>query len=230
MLEHILNFWDWEFTNLTGKRDFMLLIGVTITKGIRDSVGRALLMGAAKGWGIVHDKISEHFLLIVISAVLYFIVDVAYEITFRTRLHTSFSLMITLSIGLVLLNTFVFYCIFLWFAQIFERLDTSNQRYKLKLFKRFATILAVGAVICIVWTIAETLGKFFLDFETIWHYSWLYIAVWDVIFLLMVLSLLVVWRIETNSKLLASHHELRNQDDELSAEEEGKYGIELSKY
>lgn len=58
---------------------------------------------------------------------------------------------------------------------------------------------------------------------------WLYIGIWDGIFLIVVVSLMVIWRVSKNSKLLAESQELRIDDNELSHEEEGKYGIELSK-
>ena len=109
-------------------------------------------------------------------------------------------------------------------------MKTSNQNYKLALLKQFATILGIGGSISVIWTIIDSLTRIFVDKEQTWEWFWLHIGIWDLIFLVMVISLLFIWRINSNSKLLASSHELRsNDDDELSIEVEEKYGIELAK-
>ena len=128
------------------------------------------------------------------------------------------------------MNTLIFFLVFAWFDQIFRRLRASNQTYKSKLLKQFAVVLGISAGISVIWTILEIIVKVFRNYEDIWKWGWLYIGIWDMIFLLMILSLMVIWRINTNSNLLASSHELRNQDDDLASEEESKYGIELEKY
>lgn len=207
-----------------------MMTAAILVKAARDASARALLMSAAKGLGIVHEKINDGIWIIGGSGVVYFVFDCIYEGILRMKDVLRIWVLILGSLPLIFMNTLIFFLVFAWFDQIFRRLRASNQTYKSKLLKQFAVVLGISAGISVIWTILEIIVKVFRNYEDIWKWGWLYIGIWDMIFLLMILSLMVIWRINTNSNLLASSHELRNQDDDLASEEESKYGIELEKY
>lgn len=207
----------------------MLLITVA-TKALRDSLGRSLLMAAAKGWGISHETFTSDLYLIIISGIFYFVLDFAYETVMKTNSDSQLWLILLVSLPLIIMNTFIFYFVFAWFAQIFYRLKLLKQSYKLRLLKQFATILGLAGGISVCWTIVELLSRFFLRIDDTWRWSWLFIGIWDIIFLLLVLGLIVIWRINDKSIYLATSQQIHNDDEELSKEEEEeKYGIELGR-
>jgi Lung seven transmembrane receptor len=214
---------------MQGNRNFLLLLGAVLTKAIRDSFGRVLLMGAAKGWGIIHEEISSGVWIIVTSGILYFFFDIAYEVIIRVHEGIPLWMLLLVSLPLIVLNTLVFYFVFAWFSQVFYTLNLLKQLYKLRLLKQFAFVLGIAGTISIIWTIVDTLARVFLNKENTWQWMWLYIGIWDIIFLLLVISLMIIWRINKNSKLLATSQEIRSDDNELSYEEEEKYGVELAK-
>ena len=228
-LEYLINFWDWEVFNTNGTRSWIILLIGIIIKAFRDSLVRILLMAAAKGLGISWETIKTKPWVIYASGISYFVFDAIYEGIARTHDYIDLWLLLLISFPLILLNTAIFYLIFSWFAQTFYRLNFLKQNYKLKLLKQFAYVLGFAGIFSVLWGVLEHLGRFFLTKERIWKWTWLYIGIWDIIFLMVVISLMVIWRVSENSKLLAVIQELRDDDNELSHEEEAKYGIELSK-
>jgi len=87
-------------------------------------------------------------------------------------------------------------------------------------------MLAIGAIISVLWTLVEVFTKAFLHIEEYWKLLWLYIGIWDIIFLLMMISFIVIWKIDEKSELLAHSYEIHGEED-LSYEQEEAYGIEL---
>ena len=95
------------------------------------------------------------------------------------------------------------------------------------MFKQFSWILAIAAVVSIVWTFADSFARGFMP-EQIWMYNWTFVAGWDVIVIATVVSMLVVWKITDLSRYLAFSSELSQDDDELS-EEENERGVEMAR-
>lgn len=226
IFEHSLNFWYWEYINLTGSQSWILLITSIIFKGLRDSAGRSLLMAASHGWGIVNDNPPYKNYIIYCCGFTYFIFDVVYEGSIKLYHEGELWALIVTTLPLILTNSVIFYFVFAWFVQSFIRLRLMRQVYKLGLIKKFSFILILGAIISVLWTIVEVFTKVFLHIEEYWKILWLYIGIWDLIFLLMVISFMVVWKVDENSEMLANSYQVQVEED-LSYEQEEGYGIEL---
>jgi len=203
-------------------------MSAVIVKSFKDALGRTLLIAASKGLGIIQTTHSGSNSLLYILGILYFAFDLVYQISFKLDHNPEMLLLIGLSIPLILLNTTIFYLIFSWFSKTFFRLKFYKQEYKLKLMKQFALVLGIGGLISLVWGGLEILARHFWK-RNIWWVNSMYFAVWDLIFFFVIISLLVIWRVNVNSKLLADTQELRDDEHEISHEDEGKFGIELSK-
>lgn len=187
-------------------------------------------MAAARGWGITQDNSSNKAWIIYLSGVVYFLFDLIYLITFKVQESLELYLLLLVSFPLIVLNTLIFYLIFSWFSQTLYKLNFLKQSYKLRLVKQFALLLGLAGLVSVIWGMLETLARFFWKQSDMWKWDWLYIGIWEAIFLILVISLIVIWRVSKNSKLLAITHEIRDDDHEISQEEEeAKYGIELSK-
>jgi hypothetical protein len=197
-----------------------------VIKSFKDALGRVLLMAASRGVGIIQISGDVSNKGLYILGTFYFVFDLSYQIPLKMMQHPELFYLVLLSLPLITLNTVVFYYIFSWFSKTVFRLKFYKQEYKLKLLKQFAVVLGIGGLCSLVWGIVEIIARFFLK-RSIWWVNCLYFAVWDLIFFFLVTSLIVVWRVNTNSKLLADTQELRDEDHEISHEDEGKFGIEL---
>ena len=228
MFEHSINFWYWEHINLTGQYSNLLLILSIATKSLRDSVGRCLLLAASYGWGIVDDNPPYGNRIIYVCGLLYFIFDVVYETTNKVYLDNELWVIILSTLPLILINSLIFYFVFAWFVQVYMRLKLMAQSYKIELFRKFACVLFVGGLISVLWTIIEILTKSFLSIEDYWAGIWLYTGIWDLIFMLMTVSFMIIWRIDEKSQFLAHAYQIRSEDD-LECEKEENYGVELVK-
>ena len=228
MFEHSINFWYWEHINLTGKYSNLLLILSIATKSLRDSVGRCLLLAASYGWGIVDDNPPYGNRIIYFCGFFYFIFDAVYETVNKVYLDNELWVIILSTLPLVLINSLIFYFVFAWFVQVYMRLKLMAQSYKIELFRKFACVLFVGGLVSVLWTIIEILTKSFLLIEDYWTGIWLYTGIWDLIFMLMTVSFMIIWKIDEKSQFLAQAYQIRSEDD-LESEKEEKYGVELVK-
>jgi Lung seven transmembrane receptor len=226
ILENMLNCSDWVIYNQYGSRNLVLLSTAVVIKAFKDSAGRVLLMAAAKGWGITEETVKSKLCFNYTIGILYFIFDLLYESVYKFDESIEIWELILISAPLIALNTIIFYLVFSWFSSIFYRLTFLQQKYKLDLLKQFASVLGFTGVISVVWGLAETLGRFFFKKDEAWQWGWVYAGIWDIIFLMLVISLMVIWRISTNSKLLAMSQELQDRDSENSKSED-KHVIEL---
>jgi hypothetical protein len=228
ILEHSLNFWYWDYINLTGNSSVSLLIVTVLAKSLRDALGRSLLLAASHGWGIVDDNPPFGKCIIYVCGVLYFLFDVVYEGFSKTYAENELWVLMATTLPLVLTNALIFYFVFAWFAQVYVRLQQMGQAYKITLLRKFACVLFVGGFVSVLWTVVEVVTKSFLQVEEYWTGLWLYIGIWDLIFMLMTVSFMIIWKIDENSQILAHAYQIRS-DDDLSSEREGNMGIELSK-
>ncbi|CAG9320882.1 unnamed protein product [Blepharisma stoltei] len=228
IFEYAVGYLDWAIYNKNGQREVSILILSIFLKALRDGLGRVLLLCASKGWGIVHSTLGDSLKLILVTGSLYVIFDMIYEAVLRT--HESAELWITLlvSLPLVIINTFVLYLMFSWLVLLFFQLTQNKQNFKLGLFKQFGWALAIVGGLSALWTIVESFIKFIWPKDEVWHWYWMFIAVWDVVFFIVIISVMIIWRVNERSKLLAFSEEVQ-EDDELSFEEEEKAGIELTK-
>ena len=214
--------------NSTGLKNMTTQTAAIFLKSFKDSLGRVLLLAASRGIGIIPPSPESKNSSLYILGVLYFTFDLIYQISLKLSSRPDLFSLVVLSFPLILLNTIIFYYIFTWFSKTVFTLKFSKQEYKLKLLKQFAVVLGLGGILSLVWGVLEIISRFFFK-RNIWWVTSLYFAIWDMIFFFIVSSLIVIWRVNLNSRLLADTQELRNEDHEISHEDEGKYGIELSR-
>ena len=220
LVECGLNFADLEVFNLVGKRNIWACLTAILLKAVRDSICRTLLLSAAKGWGITKPSLGSARPRIIAIGTFYFFFSLLYETAVKTTGVRETALLTMLSFPLILLNTLIFYCVYSWLIKSFSKLTNQGQLYKLKLLTQFGWVLGISGTVCVLWTVTESLVRLLFHFEQVWMWHWLFIGVWDVIFFLGVLSVMVVWRLNSHSKMLAYIEEI--QDSELSHEEEEK--------
>lgn len=231
MLSVLENFFDlssWLSLNSTGNKNNITQMAAIIVKSFKDSLGRTLLLAASRGLGIIPSSYSGSLSSLYILGFLYFIFDLIYQIVFKLNHNSELLLLMGLSIPLIILNTIIFYQIFSCFSKTFFRLKFYKQEYKLKLMKQFAFVLGIGGLASLMWGGLEILARYFWK-RNVWWLNSMYFAVWDLIFFFVIISLLVIWRVTVSSKLLAYSQELKDDEHEISHEDENKYGIELSK-
>jgi hypothetical protein len=226
--EYSFDFWNWSLYNTAGQRNLSVVLTAILVKSFKDAFGRILLMAAARGWGITIDASTSKTWLILFSGTLYFIFDVVYQVVLRYTHQMELRLLLLISGPLVALNTLIFYFVFSWFSQTFYKLNFYKQVYKLSLLRQFACVLGLAGLISLIWGVLETVFRFFIR-KHYWWTEWVYIAFWDIIFFLLVVALMVIWRVSEKSKLLAVTQEIRDSEHDISQEDEGKFGIELGK-
>ena len=228
VLENFFDLSSWLSLNSTGLKNITTQLTAIILKSFKNALGRVLLLAASRGIGIIPSSPDSKNSSLYLLGVLYFIFDLVYQIPLKLTSYPGLIYLVVLSIPLIVLNTIIFFYIFSWFSKTVFRLKFYKQEYKLKLLKQFAVVLSLGGVLSLVWGTLEIIARFSFK-KNFWWVNCLYFLIWDLIFFFVVTSLIVIWRVNMNSRLLADTQELRDEDHEISHEDEGKYGIELSR-
>ena len=194
----------------------MVLFAVAaVLSALKASVVRALLVGAVEGWQVIVPLSNASPAMPLRVGFAYFAVALLYDLSVHPLNSLSAGYALLLSVALVVLNVCVFYLLFFTLCRVVYSLMDENQAFKLRLFKHFGWCLGVAAGVYVLWALTEILLK--LSVSPLWAYTWVFTAVWEGIFLLLVLPLLLVWGIDKYSKMLAYAEEL--EDGNLSEEE-----------
>ena len=122
------------------------------------------------------------------------------------------------SIPLISLNILVLFMIHTSIIKILEELNRQKQRYKIQLLMSFGWVIGIAAAIYAIWGVTETILKYIYSRNGIWKYDWIFISIWDLIFILVALSMVCIWRVNKHSQTLAFSHQLGGDDDHLSEE------------
>ena len=227
VLENFLNLSSLLSLNSTGLHSIASQTTAIVLKCFKDSLGRFLLLSASQGIGIVPQSPDNKPCSLSTFGFCYFLSDLSYQISSKLS-GPGLIYQVSLSVPLILFNTVIFHFIILWFSRTAFKLKQSKQEYKLKLLKQFSVVLGLGGVLSLAWGVLNIIAWFFFNRNS-WWLNCMSFAIWDLVFFFIVASLVVLWRVNLNSKLLAGTQELRNQDHGIPHEDEGKFGIELSR-
>ena len=76
-------------------------------------------------------------------------------------------------------------------------------------------MIGVLSGVVVLWGMTEVFLKVYFSGERVWAFYWIYFVVWEVVFTLFVFSLVIIWRIDKNSRKL-TYTEISQNDIELS--------------
>ena len=92
----------------------------------------------------------------------------------------------------------------LFYPQTAERPVTAETEVQTEVVRSFGWILGIAASVYVVWGITENTLKCLYTKDTIWEFAWVFIAMWDLIFVLVVMSMMCEWTSFWNAGLLLS--------------------------
>jgi len=172
---------------------------------LKRSLARMLVIIVSLGFGVIKPRLGPMLHRIVGVGALYFIlatVDAFVHVDTALHEHDNTAILFT-QIPLAILDSIICWWIFVSLLSTMKTLRLRRNVLKLALYRHFANIvgfMVVASVIFILWDIqTHRMGSC----HNAWDELWLNQAFWHLLFSIILLSIMVLWRPSANSQRYA---------------------------
>lgn len=197
---------------------------------LKRSLARMLVIIVSLGFGVIKPRLGPMLHRIVGVGALYFIlatVDAFVHVDTALHEHDNTAVLFT-QIPLAILDSIICWWIFVSLLSTMKTLRLRRNVMKLQLYRHFANIvgfMVVASVIFILWDIqTHRMGAC----HNAWDELWLNVAFWHLLFSIILLSIMVLWRPSANSQRYAYSPLVDDVSDEDEAEATTKSGTSMS--
>eukprot|EP00922_Rhytidocystis_sp_ex-Travisia-forbesii_P014863 GHVS01022223.1.p1 GENE.GHVS01022223.1~~GHVS01022223.1.p1 ORF type:complete len:546 (+),score=44.21 GHVS01022223.1:87-1724(+) len=220
LLECVMQFAYYADSNSSGSSNSVLLVMSILTAVLKNIFSYMLVLVASLGWGVTKPTLERPVIFKIQAVVLLYIVldsirQVTDEFIYSPQLPVAhFLLVVCCIIPISILNGIVFYWIFSSLTDLLEVLEEQKQFEKLQIFKRLLAVL-VAALILFTMALFVQIYALASDVATRWQvHWWLSDGVPHLLFMLVLLVMMCLWKPNQHSRRLAYFQELPD-DDEL---------------
>eukprot|EP00041_Stephanoeca_diplocostata_P016232 m.319164 g.319164 ORF g.319164 m.319164 type:complete len:572 (-) comp20298_c0_seq2:277-1992(-) len=234
MIEFAFAYGNLDYMNKHGSRSAFLFYTTQILHALKSTVARILVLVVAMGYGVVKPRLGAAYKQVLVFGILYFVFAAMYSITHnadQTQNESKTAMMA--AIPLSVLDAMVLWWIFFTLHHTMKILELRQNRVKLLLYQRFRLLLtffAIGAIVFFGWTLYNS-----WDTATnhAWENYWLVESFLHVLFTIVLLGILVLWRPTMNNSryaYAALETDLLDDDDENSFEQvQPNYSLDMMK-
>lgn len=235
MVEKALFFEEYNSVNETGESSPQGTIFVAeLVSAAKRTLARMLVIIVSLGYGIVKPRLGSHLQKVVGTGVAYFILAAteAYPRVLRPQNDAS-TLLIMTSIPLALLDSFICWWIFANLVQTTRTLRLRRNLVKLTLYHHFTNTLifsVVASTLFMLYSIKDHRAAFCL---TDWKELWVDDAYWHLLFSVILLVIMILWRPTNNnqryafSPLLDAPEDDDDDDEEIEHFVNDGYGVKM---
>lgn len=220
------DYWIW---NEDGKRAWYALYVGLLLGVCKRGVSRVLVIMVSLGWGVVRDTLGDTKRMIIIVGTIYMVLSAIREISDTVmlkeleRAHKDppiklFDFVKCVTLLVVLVDTFIYLWIFDSLSGTIHFLENMNQNMKLKRYLRFRLVLSFSVLFAFVWGVFGLVDQFMptgiLNYEQKWAES----GAWEVNYLIILISVAILWRPHPDAKNYAYVMELSSDVNDIEME------------
>ena len=216
------------FSFFLTKLDFLYSIGMLLNASKR-AVSRCLVIMLSLGWGVIRDTLGETKRHIIIVGIVYFILSstrVIGEEVLQKELEEAhgepsvklFDFVKCVTVVLVLVDTFIYLWIFDSLSGTVQYLQNMNQNMKLKRYLRFRLILSFSVLFAVIWGVFEIVNHFMQTGILSYEQKWAVNGFWELNYLVILISVAVLWRPHPDAKNYAYVMELSSDANDMDME------------
>ncbi|XP_063297443.1 transmembrane protein 87B [Pelobates fuscus] len=214
MLEKAVYYAEYQNTNHTGVSTHGLLIFAELVSAVKRTLARLLVTIVSLGYGIVKPRLGALMHRVVGMGILY-LIFATIEAVMRVTGSKESDLVLLASIPLALLDSALCWWIFVSLAQTMKTLKLRKNTVKYSLYRHFTNTL-IFAVIASVIFMAWTTKTFRLsNCPTDWMELWVDDAFWRLLFSVLLLVIMFLWRPSANNQRYAFTPLMDDSDDEV---------------
>lgn len=223
LVEFIFLFSDAVYENNIGNRSRVLeAFSVLLTLG-RKTASRVLVLIVCMGYGVAVPKLGSKMFWVFIYGGMYFSFGCLFEIAkqlFYDSGAASVAMVTLSSVPVAVLDGGFYAWIFVSLATTIQTLQNENQQAKLKIYNRLKYTLIFYVVASIIWVLIEILFRIGGSFYAYWPMIWTFECIWDLLFVVVFMVIMLYWRPSPNSHLYAYAQELSTMEQYDAEEDE----------
>jgi len=223
MIEAICYHFSWESLNNNGDLSLPLVSLSLVLNSAKHTFARVLLLMVSMGYGITEARL-KYAVRIAVLGVLFFASNLGYMIVLQySHMHAVEITTVTLaSLPVSLTNSLFLTWIFSSLSNTIKHLKDAQQTFKLNIFQQLALLFGTAVGLSVLWFSLECYYRVAKSKEVRWQIWWWFEAAWHVIFYLMLVGVLALWRPNARSKDLAFTMELTSKGVEMQQHEEAE--------
>ncbi|XP_077863141.1 LOW QUALITY PROTEIN: transmembrane protein 87A-like, partial [Saccoglossus kowalevskii] len=204
LLEKAVFLGEYQHVNTNGESVSGAVIFAELVSSLKRTVARMLVIIVSLGFGIVKPRLGPMLHRVLGVGALYFILGSIEGClrAMRTKQDPSKQALLA-SIPLAVLDAAICWWIFTSLVQTTRTLRLRRNVVKLSLYRHFTNTLifcVVAALIFMVWSIK---AHRFTDCLTDWRELWIDEAYWHLLFVIVLLVIMVLWRPTANNQRYA---------------------------
>ncbi|XP_042189009.1 transmembrane protein 87A isoform X2 [Callorhinchus milii] len=214
MLEKAVFYAEYQNVNTSGISAQGLLVFAELISAVKRTLARLLVIIVSLGYGIVKPRLGTVMHRVIGLGVLY-LIFAAIEGVLRITGEKESDLALLASIPLALLDSGLCWWIFVSLAQTIKTLKLRKNVVKLSLYRHFTNTLIL-AILASVGFMIWTTKKFRLAVcQSDWMELWVDDAVWRLLFSVILLVIMILWRPSANNQRYAFTPLIDDPDDEM---------------
>uniref|UniRef100_A0A023G017 Putative lung seven transmembrane receptor n=1 Tax=Amblyomma parvum TaxID=251391 RepID=A0A023G017_AMBPA len=220
MLEKAVFYAEYQSINATGRSVQGAVLFAEVLSCLKRSLARLLVVVVSLGFGIVKPRLGPMLHRVLGLGGAYFVMA-SLEGCLRTLKPktTPDRLLTVLGIGLALLDSAICWWIFSSLSQTTRTLRLRRNVIKLSLYRHFTNTLVFAVLASVVFMVWVTFDHRTVECLTDWKELWFDEGYWHLLFSLVLLVIMFLWRPTNNNKRYAFTPLLDAADDELDEEE-----------
>lgn len=219
MLEKAVFYAEYQNINVTGVPDTKLELTAEWVSCAKRTLARMLVIIVSLGFGIVKPRLGPMLHRVVGTGILYFVLASVESYLRVVHSKTDPSNQIA-SIPLAVLDSAICYWIFTSLVQTTRTLRLRRNMVKLNLYRHFTNALIFSVISSIIFMLYSMkyhrFSKCVSDWKGLWHDD----AFWHVLFSVILLVIMILWRPTNNNQRYAFTPLLDNPEDEDEDEDE----------
>ena len=191
-----------------------LVFGVT-----KRALSRVLVVMVSLGYSVVRPSLGAQMPRIAGLGMTYFVLAMSYDLLVNlpeNNKHLGQPGYMDSLTGLVLLQALVDIMFYMWILQAIvttiSYLEKKGEAVKLTLFRRFRAVLMFSVVFSFAWSIYSMAASVDGYYEQHWQAQWSINAVWEVIYVIILISIAFLWMPSRNSQRYAYSSQLATSD------------------
>lgn len=221
MLEKAVFCAVYEALNASGRSVQGAVLFAEVLSCLKRALARLLVVVVSLGFGIVKPRLGPLLHRVIAVGAAYFVLA-SLEGCLRTLKpkNTPDRLLTVLGIGLALVDSVICWWIFSSLSQTTRTLRLRRNVIKLSLYRHFTNTLIFAVLASVVFMVWVTFDHRTAECLTDWKELWFDEGYWHLLFSLVLLVIMVLWRPTNNNKRYAFTPLLDAPDDELDEDEE----------
>lgn len=220
MLEKAVFYAEYQSINSTGTSVKGAAIAAEIVSCAKRTLARMLVIIVSLGFGIVKPRLGAMLHKIMVSGVLYFVLASWEGYKRKTGFPPKNYEHLLASVPLALLDSIFCWWIFSNLVQTMRTLRLRRNLVKLSLYKHFSNALYFSVIASCCFMVYAIRFHTLANCLTDWKDLWVDEAYWHILFSIILLVIMVLWRPTNNNQRYAFTPLLDNPEDEDDEEEQ----------